>query len=185
MNRCILALALVALAMPAYAQGSKADAMVKKAPTTVEFAKKAEMTNMFEIQAGKLAQEKSDNSRVDSYARMIVQDHQKAEDDLKSKVQTIKNVELPSKLDAEHQKLIDNLKAASGAKFLRTFKTQQVKGHQQGVALFQGYADKGDNAALKQWAKNTVATLQKHLTHAQALPTTAPAPTTGSNSMSK
>jgi putative membrane protein len=187
MNRLIIAAGLAAaLAMPAYAQGKKTHTMAKKAPTTSEFVKKAAMTNMFEIEAGKVAQNKSQNAKVGDYAKMIEQDHQKAQDELQSKMQGMQNAKLPAKLDSKHQKMVDSLKSASGAKFLRTFKTQQVKGHQEAVQLFQGYAQGGDKADLKQWAQTSVPMLQKHLQEAQQLPTSAgSAPTVGAGSTAK
>ena len=179
MNRLILAAGLsAALAMPAMAQGNKAGTMAK-APSTREFVKKAAMTNMFEQQAGKIAQNKTSNSKVDDYAQMIVNDHGRLQTGLEAQARNIKDVTVPSKLDQQHEKLINDLKSASGARFLKTFKTQQVKGHKEGIQLFQSYARNGDNADLKQWAKNQVAVLQKHLQHAQQLPTASRAPTTG------
>jgi putative membrane protein len=172
MKTMLLATILVALALPsaATAQQTKSTA---SAPTTSEFVKKAAMTNMFEVQAGQLAQQKSKVAQIHDYAKMIETDHNKAQQELKSKVQDIKGVELPSTLDEEHQKLINQLRSASDGKFEQEFKTQQVKGHQEGVKLFQNYSEHGDNAELKQWAGATTPVLQKHLSAAERLPTTA------------
>jgi hypothetical protein len=56
---------------------------------------------------------------------------------------------LPTKLDAKHQKLIDDLNAASNADFDKTYANQQVDGHKDAVSLFDSYAKKGDNAVPK------------------------------------
>lgn len=172
MNKLVLAAALTAaMAMPAYAQ---------KAPSTKDFVKKAAMTNLFEVKAGTIAQDKTMNRKVDTYARMIVNDHKQLQTTLKLTIEDLKDVKLPSDLDPAHQKLIDQLQAASGNKFLKTFKAQQVKGHKEGVALFKRYAQNGSSIAVKTWAKSSVAVLQKHLREAQSLPAAASAPTTGS-----
>lgn len=171
MNKFVLAAAFAAaMAMPAYAQ---------KAPATRDFVKKAEMTNLFEVKAGKIAQTKTMNSKVDKYARMIVNDHKQLATTLKLTIKDLKDVKLPTALDQAHQKLIRQLQAASGPEFLKTFKTQQVKGHKEGVALFKSYARNGSSIAVKKWARSSVAVLQKHLREAQNLPTAASAPTTG------
>jgi putative membrane protein len=178
MNRLILAAGLcMALAMPAMAQGYKNDTMAK-VPSAQKFVDDAAMTNMFEQQAGKIAQQKTSNPKVDDYGRMIITDHGALQSGLEAAAK-VQDLKVPSKLDAKHQKLIKALQSASGSRFLKTFKTQQVEGHKQGVKLFQSYAKNGDNADLKQWAQNSVAKLQKHLQHAEQLPTTAQAPTTG------
>jgi sporulation protein YlmC with PRC-barrel domain len=39
----------------------------------------------------------------------------------------------------------------------------QFEGHQKAVALFEGYAQNGDNPQLKQFAQQTVPTLREHL----------------------
>jgi putative membrane protein len=183
-NTFMLAVGLTAaLAMPALAKSAKNQppAMAKAAmpASTKTFVKKAGMTNLFEIKAGKIAQQKSDNSKVRDYATMIVSDHQKAQDNLKAAVKGVHGVSLPSSLDRKHRKLIEQLQSASGANFLKTFKTQQVKGHKDGVKLFQAYARAAQNDKLKRFAQKTLPALKKHLQYAEKLPTSAPAPTVG------
>jgi predicted outer membrane protein len=43
---------------------------------------------------------------------------------------------LPSALDAEHQKMLDDLKAKNGKDFDQSYDQIQVKAHQDAVALF-------------------------------------------------
>ncbi len=187
MNKLILATGLsAALAVPAVAQAASDATMANKAPTTKVFVKKAAMTNMFEIKAGKIAKQKIDNKKVENYADMIINDHQKMQNKLKSQAKNIQGVSLPSKLDEAHQAKIDKLQKEAGAQFLKTFKTQQVQGHEQGVRMFYNYAQYGQNPTIKQLAKNGVPVLKKHLRHAQNLPTSLPAaPTVGSGSSQK
>ena len=107
-------------------------------------------------------------------------------DELKAKAQGISGAQMPGQLDMAHQKKMDGLKAASAGKFLKQYKSDQVKGHQEAVALFEGYAAGGDNAELKAWAQQTLPTLQHHLQEAQQLPTSVgSAPTVGSGSSSR
>jgi putative membrane protein len=199
MKALVVAAALAAFAIPAYAQSSKPaapgmspsmssgkSAATKKAPSTADFVKKATIAGMFEIESSKLAQQKSQDPKVQAFAKMMIDDHTKAADELKSKTQGVSGATMPAKLDAAHQKKLDALKSASGAKFLRQYKSDQVQGHREAVALFQGYSSGGDNADLKSWAGQTLPTLQHHLQEAQNLPTSAAAsPTVGSGSSSK
>jgi sporulation protein YlmC with PRC-barrel domain len=54
------------------------------------------------------------------------------------------------------------LQQASGNDFNRSYVQMQFDGHQKAVTLFEGYAQDGDNAQLKQFAQQTVPTLREH-----------------------
>ncbi len=132
MNKLFLAAALTAaLTMPAFAKTAKdqppAVSRAAMPASTKTFVKKAGMTNLFEIQAGRIAEQKSDNSKVQDYAKMIIGDHQKAQEELKSAAKEVHGVSLPQSLDKKHRGLIKRLQSASGTEFLRTFKDQQVR----------------------------------------------------------
>jgi len=170
---------------PAMAKSAKSRPQAAMSANTKTFVKKAGLTNLFEIKAGQIAQQKSQNSTVQDYAKMIVGDHQKAQDDLKAAAVDVHGVSVPSSLDRAHNKMIKQLQSASGAKFLKTFKTQQVKGHKAGVKLFRDYGQAGQDGKLKQFAQQTLPVLEKHLQHAQELPTRMSAPTVGSGGQMK
>lgn len=182
MHKLFIAAALsAALAMPAMAQGTaqkKSDSMAAS-PSEEEFVKKAAITNMFEIQAGQIAQKKANVPAISDYAQMIIEDHQKLQSELKQQAEKVEGVTVPSELDQKHKQMVDKLQSASGAQFLKTFKAQQVSGHQEAIKLFQNYAKAGENDALKQLAQSRVDALQKHLQVAQNLPTSPRTPTTG------
>ena len=183
MRKLVLAAALVALATPLHAQ-SPAPATqptgthAAVSPATKKFADNAAMTDIFEIKAGELAQQKAPDSAYKDFARMTIEDHGKTTDQLKGMAPKI-GLELPQQLDKTHQAAIDKLSAQSGAAFERAYKADQVRGHREAVAMFERYARSGDNPDLKKWASDTLPTLRKHLQHAEALPPPAPA-TTGS-----
>jgi putative membrane protein len=195
MKKLVIAAALLAFAAPAYAQTSAPTAASPSAPGTAnqmnaqkgnvsaatkKFATTAAMTDMFEIQAGQLAQQKTGDSAYKDFAQMIVSDHTKTTNQLKDMTTTLQGLELPQQLDKTHQAKIDKLNSLSGAAFDRQFKTEQVQGHKQAIQQFQTYAKSGDNPELKSWAEQTLPALKTHLQHAEALATPGPAPTTGS-----
>jgi putative membrane protein len=76
---------------------------------------------------------------------------------------------LPTALDAEQQREIDEPKAKSGKEFDRAYNPMQVKAHEQAVQLFEGYARDGDNPELKAWAAKTLQHLKQHLAMAKKL----------------
>jgi putative membrane protein len=181
MRKLFLAAALLALAAPALAQSAPpAGHQAPVSSTTKQFVDTAAMTDMFEIQAGQIAQQKSTNPAYKDFAQMTIDDHTKTTGQIKSMLPQLAGVQPPQQLDKKHQALLDKLNASSGAAFERMYKADQVKGHREAVAMFERYAKRGDNPDLKKWAADTLPTLRTHLQHAEALPPSGSAPTVGS-----
>ena len=178
MRHIVLAIALAAafpLAASAQNQPAQNPPPTAQPPSTGEFADQAAVINRFEIQAGQVAQQKTDNSEVKDYAQMIVQDHQKALAQLQPIIEGL-DIKVLASLDQVHLSMLHQLKMLSGKQFLSTFKLQQVEGHKQAILLMEAYAHSGDNSKLEKWAQDTLPVLQKHLAHARQLP---PSPETG------
>jgi putative membrane protein len=145
-------------------------AAAAQAPTTENFVNTVAISDMFEIESGKLADQKAQNDDVKSFGEQMVEDHTETSDDLREliKDQDIK-VELPTKLDNEHQAKLDKLKGLSGAQFDKQYMKTQVNAHQKAVALFEKYASSGENEDLKEWAEDTLPTLKEHLEEAKEI----------------
>ncbi|HEY0569385.1 MAG TPA: DUF4142 domain-containing protein [Xanthobacteraceae bacterium] len=154
------------------------------AQTTInaqQFAEKVAISDMFEIESSKLAQQKAKNAEIKKFADQMVQDHTKTSTELKQLVSGGKvKANLPTAMDAEHQDKLKQLQSASADQFDLAYTTVQVKAHEDAVALFQNYSTSGEQADLKNWAGKTLPNLKEHLSHAQKL-TSAPAPTTGNS----
>lgn len=141
------------------------------APSASDFVQTAAMSDMYEVAAGKIANQKGQSPAVKGFGQMMVEAHSKTTQDLTGIVQAqgIK-VELPTKLDSKHQKLIDDLNNASNETFDGTYAKQQVDAHKDAVDLFETYAKDGDNADLKKFAQATRPVIQQHLDEAKKLP---------------
>lgn len=137
---------------------------------TEDFVKTVAISDMFEVQSGQLASEKAQNADVKTFGKQMVDDHTKTSRELKDLIsdEGIK-AELPGKLDNEHQTDLDKLSRLSGAQFDKEYARMQIDAHQKAVALFQSYAAAGENADMKDWAGDTLPTLNEHLKHAQKL----------------
>jgi putative membrane protein len=169
----LVAVGCVLLAGPALAQsvGEKTgvNSTLGIAPTTADFVKEVAISDMFEIQSSKLAQDKG-NAPEKAFASQMVTDHTKTSEDLKGLVSSGKvKAELPTALDSGHQSKLDKLKSASGKDFSSDFDSDQVSAHKDAVSLFERYAKGGDNADLKNWAGKTLPALKHHLEMAQNL----------------
>jgi putative membrane protein len=140
------------------------------APSAQDFVTKVAISDQFEIQSSQLALSKQADTDTKPFAEKMVQDHQKTSAELKALVQGGKvKATLPSALDAEHQKLLDDLKAKGGKDFDQSYDQVQLKAHRDAVALFEAYAKGGDNAELKAWAGQTLPHLKEHLRMAEKL----------------
>ncbi len=138
-------------------------------PTTEDFVRKVAIGDMFEIQSSELAIKKADH-RGKEFASRMISDHGKTSLQLKAMVQRGKvKAELPQALDDEHQKKLDQLKGLSGKDFDRSYDEMQQQAHEEAIALFQNYAQKGDNPDLRRWAAKTLPRLRDHLAMAKRL----------------
>jgi putative membrane protein len=145
-------------------------ASVALAQTAQDFATKVAISDMFEIQSSQLALSKQPDADTKPFAEKMVQDHQKTSNELKALVDGGKvKATLPTALDAEHQKLLDDLKAKNGKDFDQSYDQVQLKAHRDAVALFEAYAKTGDNSDLKSWAGQTLPHLKEHLSMAEKL----------------
>src|ERR671910_903374 len=90
----------------------------------------------------------------------MIQDHTQASEKLKAAAQ---GMTVPTSLDQEHAQMLQQLQQASGNDFTRSYVQMQFMGHQRAVALFDSYAQNGDNAQLKPFAQQTAPTLRTHL----------------------
>lgn len=171
MKKLAIVIALGMLATPVMAQGlgekTGVNALVGKAPATADFVTMAAISDMFEIESSKLAEQRADEASKKFAAQMIT-DHTKTSAELKGLAPNAK-VALPNALDSAHQSKLDRLKNLKGADFDKEYDTMQVDAHEDAVSLFQRYADGGDNAELKAWAAKTLPHLKHHLEMAKAL----------------
>ena len=182
-RRTTIAAACILLATPALAQsvGEKSgiNSALGVSPSTADFVKEVAISDMFEIEASKLAQQKG-NAAEKTFASQMVTDHTKTSTELKALVSGGKvKAELPTALDSSHQSKLDKLKGESGRDFSADYDTMQVSAHKDAVSLFERYAKGGDNADLKDWAGKTLPALQHHLEMAQNLEKDKSAPTVG------
>ncbi|WP_456686726.1 DUF4142 domain-containing protein [Bradyrhizobium sp. P5_C11_2] len=163
----------VVLATPALAEtiGEKTgvNSLLGNSPTTQDFITEAAISDMFEIQSSKLAQEKKD-TKADDFAKKMIADHTTSTDAIKSMVQGGKvKADVPASLDRKHQSMIDKLKDLNGDDFEKQYRSDQISGHKNTVDLYKRYAKGGDNADLKAFAEKTLPIVEHHQKMAEEL----------------
>ena len=141
------------------------------AQSASDFVQKAAMSDMYEVEAGRIAAEKGQSDQVKKFGQHMVEAHTKTTKEVVSIVKSDNiKVELPTKLDSKHQNLIDDLNETKPDDFDKVYAKQQVDGHEDAVDLFEKYAKNGDNGNLKQFAEKTLPTIKEHLEAAKKLP---------------
>ena len=116
---------------------------------------------------GKMAQEKGSSDQVKQFGARMVEDHSKANDDLKQ-VASSKGITLPIDLDAKHKAKMDKMQKLSGAQFDRAYMDDMVADHKEDVAEFKKQASSGKDSDVKAFAAKTLPTLEDHLKMAQS-----------------
>ncbi len=126
------------------------------------FATKAAAGGMAEVQLGQLAVSKTTNQQVKDFGQKMVDDHSKANDELKS-LAAQENISLPSKPSSKDQALMSRLSGLSGSAFDKAYMSAMVKDHEEDISEFQKEANSGADSGLKNFASKTLPTLKEHL----------------------
>jgi len=167
------ALAAIVIAPAVFAQSVGEKSGINSAlgitPSTQDFVKEAATSDMLEIAAAKVAQDKG-SAAEKKFAEQMITDHTKTSSDLKGMVGSgdVK-ADIPANLDESSQKKLDKLRNAKPKDFSDEYDPMQVSAHKDAVSLFERYSKGGDNAKLKDWAGKTLPTLRHHLDMAENL----------------
>lgn len=140
--------------------------MMKSADTT--FATKAAQGGMAEVKLGQLAAEKGTNPDIKAFGQQMVDDHTKANDDLKSTAEK-EGLTLPSDVNGKQQAMYDHLSKLSGSAFDRAYINGMVKDHEEDVKEFQKEANAGKDPQIKDFASRTLPVIQGHLNKAKSI----------------
>jgi putative membrane protein len=173
MKKAVLAFTVfAALASPAFAQsvGEKTgvNSALGIAPKTEDFINEAAMSDMTEIEAAKIAEQKG-NAEEKRFAASMLTDHTKTSGELKAIVPANLKAALPAALDDASQNELAKLRDVKSGNFASEYDPMQVSAHKDAVSLFERYANGGDDSKLKDWAGKTLPALKHHLEMAQAL----------------
>lgn len=127
-----------------------------------KFTTEAAVGGMAEVELGKLALEKSSNPQVKEFATMMVKDHGMANTELMA-IAKQKNITLPSTVDDEHKKKMEDLSKKTGTDFDKAYVSAMVDGHKSTLKLMEDESKDGKDADLKAFATKTAPIVQSHL----------------------
>jgi putative membrane protein len=133
-----------------------------------EFATEAAEGGAAEVKLGQLAQEKGSSDAVKDFGKMMVNDHTEAGEQLKS-IAAQQNLKVPDELNKHDQGIYNKLSKLSGEAFDRAYAKEMVNDHRKDIDDFQREASGGQNEPIKNFAAQTLPTLQKHLKSAREM----------------
>jgi putative membrane protein len=136
------------------------------------FMMKAAQGGMAEVKLGQLAQENGQSQQVKDFGKRMVDDHSKANEELKQ-IASQQGVTLPDSPSAKDQAEYDRLSKLKGESFDKAYSKMMVSDHKKDVSEFQKEANSGMDSAVKSFAGQTLPTLQDHLKMAEQMNSSA------------
>jgi putative membrane protein len=130
------------------------------------FIEKAAAAGLAEVEMGKLASSQAEHDDVRRFGEMMVTDHTRANSQL-LQVADAQQAKPPTTLRPKDQAFYDKLAKMKGAEFDRAYMAHMVGDHKKDVAEFKKASSSASDAALKQFAADTLPILQKHLQDAR------------------
>ncbi|MFD0986990.1 DUF4142 domain-containing protein [Methyloligella solikamskensis] len=135
-----------------------------------EFAESAAMSDLYEIESGRIAVERGQSEAIRSFGQKMIDAHSETSGKLKQIVESEDiEVDLPNNLDASHRDMIEELEEAEAAEFDEEYAEQQVDAHQAAADIFEDYSEDGEDGALKDFAGETLPHIEEHLEEAKQL----------------
>jgi predicted outer membrane protein len=127
------------------------------------------MADMAEVEGGKLAQSKSQNSDVKSFAQQMIDDHTSNLNDVKALAQA-RGVTLPTEPDAKHKAMAAKLEKMSGDAFDKAYMKQAgVQDHKTVHAKLVAASKKAKDPELKALVEKTEPVVAQHLKSAEQM----------------
>jgi putative membrane protein len=130
------------------------------------FVTNARRSDLYEIQAARIAEQRARSPEVRQLAQRMIQDHTTSSNQLLAALRTSQGSdlmdELKDDLDQHRQTMLDHLREASDDEFDGVYLTQQKMAHMETLTLFEGFESSGDNAQLVSYARGMLPILHEH-----------------------
>lgn len=143
-------------------------AKTQLAADDLQFMNEAARGGIAEVKMGELGQSNGESPQVKEFSRKLVEDHTKANDELK-KLAAKKGVNLPDDMGEQHKTMVQHLASLKGREFDSAFKQHAIEDHQKDIEKFKTASEKAQDPELKAFASKTLPVLQQHLELARQL----------------
>jgi len=167
MNKTIALAAALLLSTSVFAQAKLKDTQIAKVALTI---------NEGEIDAAEYAKGKAKNEEVKSFAKMMIDEHERNLKDTKNLAKqekfTPEKSDLSKSLETDAKASNKDLKKTDKAKLDKAYVDQQVMMHQKALDTFDTVLiPQAENVALKAHLQKTREVVAGHLAHAKTLQT--------------
>jgi putative membrane protein len=150
------------------ATGTPASTPAMPDDKTKTFVEKAALTDMYEIEAAKIALQRSKVQPVKDFAQMMIDDHTATTAEL-GPLASAAGVAPPTALDEDHMKKLDDLKSAKVQDFDDKYIDQQTAAHSDALGLMKDYAENGKDPGIQAFASKVALKVDEHLQKVKAL----------------
>ncbi len=139
---------------PGTALASDADAM---------FLRKAAEAGAFEMGASRVAEKNASSNSVKQFAAQMIKDHRAASARAEPIAKRL-GIQLPASPTEVKKQELAQLSRLKGSAFERAYAQKVgVEAHEDAVKLFREAVDDAKDSAVKDFARDTLPTLQRHL----------------------
>jgi putative membrane protein len=126
------------------------------------FINSAAEANLAEIDMAKMVGQKSTDPAVKDFANRMVTDHTQASQKLTS-VAEMNGVKLPTEETTAERNEKSELQKLSGAQLNDAYLRDELQGHKEAISAFESEIEHGQNQEAKNYAEQTLPTLQDHI----------------------
>jgi putative membrane protein len=162
-------LSIPILALCAGVTGFAADTSDKQGNLSagdMQFVRDAAHGGATEVEFGKILQQRAQSTELKKYGERLVEDHSKANDKL-ARIVEKKGVRVPTEPDSDQQTQLQRLSAMSGQQFDEHARQIAIRDHQGDIEKFRRASENAQDPELRQFAKDTLPVLERHLRMAQ------------------
>lgn len=130
-----------------------------------DFVSKVQIDTQFEIDAAKIAIQKTQNAGVKKFAERMVQDHTEAGNDLKSAIAGDSDKYLPkdTPVDPSAGDDLQKLQTLSGPQFDQTYIEMMIEAHEAAVRLFAVFEQTTNDPQLEAFTQKVLPVIESHL----------------------
>lgn len=118
--------------------------------------------NLAEIDIAKMVGQKSTDPAVKDFANRMVTDHTQASQKLAS-VAEMDGIKLPSEASMTQRNEKSELEKLSGTQLDDAYVRNELQGHKETISAFENEIEHGHNQEAKNYAEQTLPTLQDHI----------------------
>ena len=141
--------------------------------STESFITGVTLSDMYQIQAGKIAEDKGQSQGVKDFGKTMVTDHTAMSNQMRH-IFSATGTTIPSALGPRGKRMIDDLNAAAPADFDKLYLAQQQTAQATELALLSAYAEGGESKDIKPAAARAVPKVQAHLAKVNELQAATP-----------